>query len=661
MSSLGIRGLARLACAVVLMAASAAPAQKFDKPFHTVVVLPATTTSKSDRMAPWTLGWQYLIQERLREFPGIDVPRLQSQSDFVDQWQAGTLDVTKMAVRDQIAKAFGADLIVAPAIVAGPPEWAVKIDLIDTKVGPEPRELVTAKGALPTSVVDSAAVAILKAVFAEDNITLEPWSAATAVAGAAPVDIPAAAVSQFVATFSLWPYTEKADAGKGKLDQALLSMEALARGGSPLWLMYQRAAMCTIAAGKPQLGLAGLQNWAGRETRGTRSHLLVGQLQVASGNDAAAAPELLQAANNSRGSIPAVTALAGCLKHMGQPAAALAQYDAAATMWPNVLPFQMARGQLALDNEQPELALRAFRAATQLAPGNRAALLGLAKAQVATGRPADAVLTAAELLKGTPDDPAVLEISANAALAAGQWDVAIASATKLVALPESKVEALVVLGRANYGKQDWPAAMAALGRACKKLPKDIDLVRTLSSACVLGGKPEEAVAALTAALAAIEDSKRPGLQVDLASAQFYAGQLDPALATARESLKASPNQPAARFLEARLLVYKLQYAEAIKAEETALGLAGANGAPLQAAVADLEGDVKASPALDGAKLVLGYLYEAAGRAKDARQLYRSYELSPKADAALKTWAQERMKQIDNPRAVGQRPGTPRPI
>ncbi len=475
MSGLWSRGWARLAVALLVMTAGAATAQKFDKPFHTVIVLPATTASKSERLAPWTLGWQYLIQERLREFPGIDVPRLQSQSAFVDQWLAGTLDVTKMATRVEIAKAFGADLVIAPAIVAGPPEWSVKIDLITPKVGPGPKELVVAKAASPTGVVDLAAVAILKAAFNEDNITLEPWS--TATTGTTVAEVPAAAVSEFVRVFELWPYTEKADAGKGKLDQALLGLQTLAKAGSPLWLMYQRAAMCTIAAGKPQLGLAGVTPWAGRETRGSRAHLLLGQLNAAAGNDNAAVDALSKAANNSHGAIAPVTALASQLKRMGQAPAALAQYEAAAAMWPNVLPFQMARGALALEVNQPDLALRAYRAATQLVPGDREALLGLAKAQVATGRAADAAATCADLLKTTPDDAGVLEIHANAALAAGLWDAAIASATKLAALPDAKADALVVLGRANYGKQDWPAATQALGKACRRQPKDIELAR----------------------------------------------------------------------------------------------------------------------------------------------------------------------------------------
>ncbi len=93
---------------MALLLVTAAGAQNNVR-FRTFAVLPAVNQTTNKRIVVWQLGWQYLIQERIRELPGLEVRRLELAPDLLTQYQAGKLDPSTIAARNQIAQAVGAE------------------------------------------------------------------------------------------------------------------------------------------------------------------------------------------------------------------------------------------------------------------------------------------------------------------------------------------------------------------------------------------------------------------------------------------------------------------------------------------------------------------------------------------------------------------------
>jgi tetratricopeptide (TPR) repeat protein len=366
---------------VLVCLALAVPVAAAEPVCRAIAVLPAEVPARNERLAPWALGWQYLLQERLREAPGVVVPRLQQAPRLLDDYLAGRLVPSTPEGRKLVGAALEADWLLAPTVGDGPLEWNVRVQIVDLATG-RAQDLEPATGRDPTVVADAVVEAVLAAALGEAAPTLEPWAAA---------EIPPRDVNQLVAQLALWPYTERADAGKGQLATVLAQTANLPTTGSPLWLAYQRFVMTACAAGKAPQALQVVRPWAARQADFARAHLLLGISLTANGRGEEAAAAFGRAAEKSRFALPAVEGQVAALRRLGRGAEALKALTAAVAAWPAMRPLLLARGQLALELGQGQEARASWAALVRLAPGVARYRYLEARALVYADEPADVV------------------------------------------------------------------------------------------------------------------------------------------------------------------------------------------------------------------------------------------------------------------------------
>lgn len=627
--------------AALLLTVGVAGAQNTSVPFRTITVLPAKNASGDGKLGVWTIGWQYLIQERIRELPGLKVARFQDAPELVEQLQAGKLDVSTIAVRNQVTAALKCDALIAPTIVGRTDEqWELKAELIEPAVGPKPTTEVTASGTLPLVLVDQIVVDMLKAALRVPKVELEPYGSE---------EIDAQEMQGLVASLWMWPYVRPEDAQRGQLDRAqqLLS-RAVTR--ARFFVTYQRFAMVQIAAGKAAEALPPIEKVARQSgnSKQARHKLLVGETLAAAGRDNDAIEHLIEAAKLSKGSLPAVNALARAYRRQGKVDLALAQYEAAAGLWPNVRPFRMFRGDLALEAKKPETAAKAYQAAVLLAPAEPDGYVGLVKALLEQGKPGDAYPWAQKLLELAPDNTEALVLHARSAFASNHFEEARASAAKVVELDANQAAAQSLLGRSALALDDYATAKQALAAAVKLDPKDIVSYRALSDAHLYAPEPDypAADAALTSALKVAPDVERPALWFDLARLRFFAQKHDEALKAVAQVEQLLPNDASPIYLEAQINLYAGKPDKAIEALGRAVAIDAKAAGEGQTVIAALEQAERDTPGFDNVKPVLGYLYQAAGRTRDARKKYNEYLASPSA-AQMGEWVRGQLASLDS--------------
>lgn len=605
-------------------------------PYRSLVVLPVANETDSKRLVVWSLAWQILLQSRLRELPGIRVPELQTRPELIEQFAGGKLDVTTIAVRNQIAAELDADLLLAVTMLTGPPEWQLKAELIQPAVGPKPIfELPPITGEVPTVLVDTIVVAALKAALGVPDVTLAPYQP----------EPTAAQINQFASVYYLWPYRYPEDAQRGQLEKAVEQLTRLVRTPGGFWLTYWYYAQVMVAAGKGAEAAPVIQRWWGQRKREARANLLYGELLAALKRDSEAIPPLIEAANQSRGSLPAVDALAGCYKRTGKLDEAIAQYETASRNWPNVRPFHLSRGELALEARKFDVAMRAFRSAVQLNPAKPDAFRGLVASLMGLERHVEAYEAAKQWVGLAPDDLDALATLAVTGLKANDPAGVREAAEKVAKARPEDAKAQRTLGLVALGLNELEVAEQALAAAVKLDPKDVEAWRQLSNARLAADNLDGAAAALDEALKAAPDVERPQLQLDLALVQLYQTKYDEALANVEAAGQNLPTDPEPAYLKALILLYKDDPAAMVEAYAKALQLdPGAAGQGRQV-IADVERMLESDAALHNAKLALGVLYEAAGRSRDARRRYREYLLAQPA-TPVRAYVEERIKALE---------------
>lgn len=610
------------------------------RPYRVCAVLPAINEPGNERLAPWSLGWQALLQERLRECPGIRVARLSTAPAVIEAFVGGKFDPATEDSRRAVAAALGADLLVAPRIVGGPPTWQLAARLHDLTAGTTV-DLPPAGGALPVSVVDTLALAVLRTALAEPALDLPPW---------VPDEIPPRYINQFVHNLTLWPYSEKSEARRGQLSAALLDLTNLGTTGSPFWLTWLRFEQTALAAGKAPLAVKVLAPWAAQHPDEARAQLLLGQAYLAAGQDTEAASALGRAATLSQFAEPPVLALTACLRRLGRGAEALGVLDKASAAWPAVPVFQSERALVAAQLGRTDVALAAAQAATTSAPGDLTARVTLVRSLLALKRLDEARPALAELRQRAPAEPSVLALAVEVALAGGQWDEAQAALAQLPAedpaAPELKV-------RLAWARGDWPAVTAALTRQLAAEPTSADAWHKLVQAQLFAGQVEAAATSAERGAKAVPAAQRSLLLADQATAAFCGGRFESALALCRLTLRAAPDCLAARYLEGRVLVWRgalddlvTSYLATLKADPGA----ARGGAQ---AIAELEGDLAHGANADATRLALGLLYDATGRVVEAKRRYREF-LGVARPPALRTWVEGRLAQLETARTDAPR-------
>ena len=633
----GRRGLLLLLLGAMLV--TSAGAQSSLK-FHTFAVLPAVNETGNRRIVIWQLGWQYLIQERIRELPGLEVRRLERAPELLTQYQAGKLDPSTIAVRNQIAEAVGAEYLIAPVIVSEGDAWELKADLIQPATGPKPVASVGPfTGEKSLAVVDQLVTAVLKAALNVPEVTLQDHNVG---------DADEREISAAVASVWLWPFNSPEYAKEGQLDKALPVLTRYVGKPSQLWFTYQRFLEMKRASGAAKEAAQAMQRWAQtRQTRDPLVNLLMGEAQVADGNAEAAKIWLVRAADQSKGSLASVRALADAYRRLGQIDEALANYEQAAKLWPNVRPLRLERAQLALANARFDVAIKAFQSAINLAPDKADAYSGMVDALQQANRGAEALPFARQWVTLAPDELAARTAVAKAALSAGELELAKQSATEVLAQKADDPAANLLLGQALYGLNDFDAAAAPLAKATELDAKNITAWRLLAETLVYKSEPDFAGAnkALVAAIKAAPDVERPELMLLQGKLAFWNQKYAPAAKAVGEAAALLPMSAEARYLLGDIQLYAGQPAEAMAAYAEALQLDPQAAGLGQQQITYYEQEEAEGRAFDNGKLALGYLYQAAGRNRDARKKYTEY-LNSGSASELGDWVRERLAELD---------------
>jgi len=630
-------GLAVLLLSLLLVTAAGA---QNNLRFRTIGVLPAINETGNKRIIIWQLGWQYLIQERIRELPGLEVRRLELAPDLITQYQAGKLDPTTIAVRNQVAEALGAELLIAPVITGEGENWTLTADLLEPATGPKPvASFGPFTGAASLAVVDQLVTAVLKEALKVPEVTLPDHAVA---------DADEREIASAVASVWLWPFSSPEHAKLGQLDKAAPVLARYVGKPSQLWLTYQRTLETARAAGAAKDLVSQMQRWATiRQTRDPLANLLMGQALLANGDAATAKAWLIRAADQSKGSLASIRALAECYKKLGQIDEALGNYEQASKLWPNVRPLKLDRAELALSTGRLDIAIKAFQSAINLGPDKVDAYIGMCDALNQANRGAEALPFARQWVTLKPDELAAKTALGKAALAAADAELAKSMATEVLAKQAEDPAATLLLGQALYQLMDYDAAAAALDKATKLDAKNVGAWKLLAEALVYKAEPDWANAnkALAAAIKAAPDVERPELMLLQGRFLFWNQKYEPAAKVVGEAAALLPMSAEARYLLGDIQLYGNKAADAMAAYAQALQLDPGAAGQGQRQIAYFEQEEAEGRAFDNGKLVLGYLYQACGRNRDARKKYNEY-LSSGSAAELGDWVRERIAELD---------------
>ncbi|MCO5171754.1 MAG: protein kinase [Planctomycetes bacterium] len=304
-----------------------------------------------------------------------------------------------------------------------------------------------------------------------------------------------------------------------------------------------------------------------------------------------------------------------------------------------VAALHVRRGRALLEAGDPDRAARDFEAALQLAPDDRDALLGMARAGYRTGRLEAVSATVPLLLARDPDDLEALELRAWARAGTGSFDEALADAERVLLRAPGRPVALAARAIVRVERRQHEAAAADLEAALAdaRLPW---LVATLADLHARRGDG-------AAATPLIEEALRlqPGLAwawTVRARARVLGGDVAGALQDLDESVRLSPFNPSARQtrieVNARLGRWREVVADADDALERGAPqpdgfLVARAGARLQlgdarAAVADVTQALELRPTLEAHMLRARARVALGQHAEAERDLEAALRLAP---------------------------------
>ncbi|MFI7501349.1 tetratricopeptide repeat protein [Streptomyces sp. NPDC049687] len=362
------------------------------------------------------------------------------------------------------------------------------------------------------------------------------------------------------------------------------------------------------------------------------------------------------------------------LRNDSQYESALAEYDRAVELDPDLVRAHYGRGlTLQLTGDLPA-ALAAFDRADALAPdtdwiiGERAETLRLA------GRFEEA---AADYDRAIALDPAYAEALAGRGAvrhALGRYDEALADFDRAVSLDGDYLWALVRRARLRRTREEWDEAFADLDRAVALAPDSPWVASERGDAHRVAGRYEEAVTELTRALSLEPDypsalASRGACHLELGRPEEARTDLDRAVELAPDYVWALVHRSRARLRldDAEGGFEDLRRAEAVGAQDgwaaaelgEAYRVAGRPGE----AVAALRRALEQDPEYDYALASLGAAYHALkDHAQALRCLDRALEISPDYRWALARRAQvgvatgrveQALADLDRCAALGQ--------
>jgi tetratricopeptide (TPR) repeat protein len=124
-------------------------------------------------------------------------------------------------------------------------------------------------------------------------------------------------------------------------------------------------------------------------------------------------------------------------------------------------------------------AIQAYEKAARLRPRDRAALVGLIDALMASDQADEAESWVTKALQEYPDDPVVLGYGARAAYDAHRLDTAISLADRALARDPHNLHALLAIARTHLARGQWDRALPSAERAVAAAPNDLGALQLL--------------------------------------------------------------------------------------------------------------------------------------------------------------------------------------
>jgi tetratricopeptide (TPR) repeat protein len=464
----------------------------------------------------------------------------------------------------------------------------------------------------------------------------------------------------------------------GQLPEAIKLLEGIhprARSGGTLIAL----GWCYLRAHRPREVVQLLAPLVDQAPRWVELRFLLGTSHLASGNPAAAVPELEQADRQSAADPLIRLRLAAAYTRVGRPQDALATLGALAGGTQQLADYHIEQSRALLRLGRLDDAHAAAETARRLAPQAPPPYLLLSQIEARLGKPERARMALAKALQlDSAYAPAHLELGRlraaegdmDAALEA--FDVALradptsattirAKTAGLVAQKRASeairfVEAAVsaddrsadlhaLLGSVYAEHQAFGPARAAFRRALELDPRRVLPHRGLADLAVRAGHTVEAVGHLRAALKGWP--AEPTAALWLASLHRSEGQYDQAIAILETALKAEPGHRAFSLVLGELYVMKGRYGEAIArmsdllarephlvAAHLTRGRAYAATGQSEAAIRDVTEATRTTPRSAALHYHLARIYAVAGRVPEAQRAYsKAIELDPGLETA----------------------------
>ncbi|MES2263044.1 MAG: XrtA/PEP-CTERM system TPR-repeat protein PrsT [Pseudomonadota bacterium] len=251
-------------------------------------------------------------------------------------------------------------------------------------------------------------------------------------------------------------------------------------------------------------------------------------------------------------------------------AAARASFDKALVLQPSYYPALANLVQLDMIEKKPDAAKQRLTAFLALDPKSIDAMTALAGLAASQGQAAEASDWLEKASAAHPDAVAPAIRLAVQYLRSGQQRKALTLARKFQIANPANLELLDLLGQAQLANGDASDAVETYNKLASAAPKAALAQFRLASAYIQVKNPSAASDSLKKAVALQPDYLEAQLaQVDMA---MRAGQVEPAVAIARQIQKQRPKAPVGWMLEGDLLLQQKKIAPALALYEQALGL-----------------------------------------------------------------------------------------
>jgi len=400
---------------------------------------------------------------------------------------------------------------------------------------------------------------------------------------------------------------------RGQPEPALETLAPLLNAGQVSAAVTALASQAHLLAGN--VGQAQKLLAAGHAAHPGDERIVLSQLiaRLGQGDDAAALSELEALAKRSRSITPDSALIAHAFRKKDW-ARAMTAIDGLARKQPDAPNAHLLRAQVLAARSDLVGARASFDEALKIDSRLLPALQGLARLDIAQGRPADArsrlsalvadrpadvraQLVLVEIMDhiGTPPEEVVAQLRkavaaspsavslrlrlVNTLLKYGDSNAARSAAAEAVAAVAGNAELLHAQGRAALAAGDHELAARLFTELAQRLPKSPQLQLDLASARLAQGEPAGAERHLRQALSLAPDLRLA--QETLLSVLLQRGRIDEAMAHAREVKTRSPASATGYLLEARVEAARRHGDAAIAAYRRALHLEPSGHAALQ--------------------------------------------------------------------------------